>query len=324
MVIQGINYPSDFEAKKEMIEIGRRMAEKNYVIAGDGSLSVRVGPNAVWITAEGADKGVLKQDNFIRVDLNGKQMPGSRQSRLPEDISVHLQIYSRNPSLRSVIHAYPMGTVALTAIGESVQSADYTPSVRKLGRMTLASGTTAEEEAKAAILVCKNDSGILFVGDGCMVWGESLTEAFHRLEALEYYAEVRRMLRSGNGTSQKMKPVPATYVPADDYSPASSVISGPVFGGMEGLTPLIRPDTVNRSFVSAGERMAESAGAVFLSPETSYVASSAETVSAAGVPTRNVLNRNVSTRSSSEEDAVASRREQMMAEVVRRSLASLK
>lgn len=311
MVIQGVNYPSDFEAKKEMIEIGRRMAEKRFVIAGDGSLSVRVGPNAVWITAEDAEKWALKQEHFIRVDLNGKQMPGSRRSRLPEDISAHLKIYSQNPALRSVIHAYPMGAVALAVMGEDVEPADYTPSVRKLGRMPLASGASAEEEAKAAVLVCKNDSGILFAGDGCMVWGESLTEAFHKLEALEYYAEIRRMLCSGNGTSQMVKSVPAADVPADDLVPAAPVISDSVFTGMEGLTPLISPESV------------------FLSSETSYVAPSVtavpvERISAAGVPIRTVSNTSVSIRSSSEEDAAASRRKQMMAEVVRRSLASLK
>ena len=66
MVIQGVSYPSDFEAKKQMIELGRRMDEKSMVIAGEGSLSVRVGANAVWITAEDAEKGALKQENFIR------------------------------------------------------------------------------------------------------------------------------------------------------------------------------------------------------------------------------------------------------------------
>ena len=49
-MIQGVRYLSDFEAKKAMTDVGKRMAEKGYVIASDGSLSVRVGPNAVWIT----------------------------------------------------------------------------------------------------------------------------------------------------------------------------------------------------------------------------------------------------------------------------------
>ena len=41
VTIQGNRFMSDFEAKKTMIEIGRRMDQKGYSIAGDGSLSVR-------------------------------------------------------------------------------------------------------------------------------------------------------------------------------------------------------------------------------------------------------------------------------------------
>lgn len=291
MVIQGVNYPSDFEAKKEMIEIGRRMAEKKFAIAGDGSLSVRVGPNVVWMTAEGAEKGALKQDHFIRVDLNGKPMPGSRQARLPQDAEVHLQIYSQNPALRTVLHAYPMGAVALAVMGESVQPADYTPSVRRLGRMTLAVGKTAEEEAKAAVSVCKNDSGILFAGDGCMVWGESLAEAFHTLEALEYYAEIRRML-----------------------CPKTGAASETVFTGMDGLTPLVRPE-------AAGTETP------FLLPETSHVAPQNRTFSGFQEPERPqppVSEKRLQNPAISTEAAAAAQRETMMAEVVRRSLASLK
>ena len=59
MVIQGVTYLSDFEAKKAIIEAARRMEAKGFLVAGDGSLSVRVGPSAVWVTIAGADKAAL-------------------------------------------------------------------------------------------------------------------------------------------------------------------------------------------------------------------------------------------------------------------------
>ncbi len=36
-------YYSDFEAKKWMVEIGKRIYQKNFVAANDGNISVRVG-----------------------------------------------------------------------------------------------------------------------------------------------------------------------------------------------------------------------------------------------------------------------------------------
>ena len=49
MVIQGVTYLSDFEAKKAIIEMARRLEAKGWLVAGDGSMSVRVGPHAVSI-----------------------------------------------------------------------------------------------------------------------------------------------------------------------------------------------------------------------------------------------------------------------------------
>jgi L-fuculose-phosphate aldolase len=194
MVIQGVSYPSDFEAKKAMMETAKRLEEMGCAIAGDGTLSMRVGPNAVWITANDTDKGALKQDGFIRVDLNGKQMPGTKQARLPEDVGLHLSVYGQNPALRAIIHAYPVSAVALAKAGQEVPAMDDTPSLRKLGRIGVAGhkGQTGLENAVAQ--ASRNDSGALISGDGCMMWGESLAEAFSRIQSLEYCAKLCRAL----------------------------------------------------------------------------------------------------------------------------------
>ena len=55
MVIQGVTYLSDFEAKKAIMEMARRLEAKGWLVAGDGSMSVRVGPQAVWVSVAGAD-----------------------------------------------------------------------------------------------------------------------------------------------------------------------------------------------------------------------------------------------------------------------------
>ena len=85
MVIQGVSYLSDFEAKKAIIETARRLEGRGFMTAGDGSISVRVGPNAVWATVDGADKAALTQDMLVRVDLNGRGNFGARAKPLGED-----------------------------------------------------------------------------------------------------------------------------------------------------------------------------------------------------------------------------------------------
>lgn len=386
MVIQGVSYPSDFEAKKQMIEVGRRLDEKGHVIAGEGSLSVRVGPNAVWITAQGAEKGALKQENFIRVDMNGKQSPGSRQTRLPEDAAVHLSIYTQNPALRGIIHGYPAGAVAYAALGREVQAADYTPSVRALGRISLIPSGNTEAQAKAAALVCRTDKGMLAAGDGCYMWGENLTEAFHQIEALEYYVKVSRLLcagrgaaaygpdGSGYGSGGACEPDGSGYgsgagacgpdgsgygagAGESVYVPGSGVCgygvktaAGAVseMGAaermtepleMDGLTPLICPgDAAGFTLPSGQEKNGNSTGTV---PKAAAAAAPTLKQAAMPVVARAVLpmtGQNVvpaagqtaskafgtaSHEQAASKTAGAVSREQMMAEVIRRSLASL-
>ena len=89
MVIQGVTYLSDFEAKKD--HHGNRpvrLEAKGWLVAGDGSMSVRVGPQAVWVTVAGADKAALTQDMLVRVDMNGKAMR-QRKAQAPARRSAH-------------------------------------------------------------------------------------------------------------------------------------------------------------------------------------------------------------------------------------------
>ena len=107
MVIQGVTYLSDFEAKKAIMEMARRLEAKGWLVAGDGSMSVRVGPQAVWVTVAGADKAALTQDMLVRVDMNGKAMLSAKPKPLPEDLPIHLKIYQENENAQCVMHTYP-------------------------------------------------------------------------------------------------------------------------------------------------------------------------------------------------------------------------
>ena len=63
---------------------GPSLEAKGWLVAGDGSMSVRVGPQAVWVTVAGADKAALTQDMLVRVDMNGKAMLSAKPSPCPK------------------------------------------------------------------------------------------------------------------------------------------------------------------------------------------------------------------------------------------------
>lgn len=205
MVIQGVAYPSDFEAKKAIIATAAQMEAKGFLVAGDGSLSVRVGPNAIWITVEGADKSALQQDQLVRIDMNGKQMATNKPKPLAEDLPIHLRIYKENELVQGIVHAYPACAAVLGIQGNGIEAAAFAPSVRKLGRIQMLPGSDAQSQAEAVGLLCRTDRGVLIRNDGCMMWGKSLAEAAQSVEALDYYCKVKKCARKsctcGNSAS---------------------------------------------------------------------------------------------------------------------------
>ncbi len=193
MIIQGIRYASDFEAKKLMIQTGHDLDEKGYTLSQDGSMSVRVGPNAVWVTKGGSENGALSQGDFVRVDLNGKSMNHSPDAVLPEDLEVHLKIYRENAQIQGIIHAYPVCAVLLQEGGRGLEACDYTPAVRTLGKITLVPSGDLAQITAAAALAAKSDKGVLIEGDGCLMWGASVAEAYRNIRLMDYCAQVKSM-----------------------------------------------------------------------------------------------------------------------------------
>lgn len=172
MVIQGVAYLSDFEAKKAIMEMARRLEAKGWLVAGDGSMSVRVGPQAVWVTVAGADKAALTQDMLVRVDMNGKAM--SAQSQAPARRPAHhLKIYQENENAQCVMHTYPACAAVMGMQGQTVQPAAFSPAVRALGRVQLLPAQNVDAQAQAVSLLCRTDKAVLLENDGCLTWGKT-------------------------------------------------------------------------------------------------------------------------------------------------------
>ena len=161
MVIQGVTYLSDFEAKKAIMEMARRLEAKGWLVAGDGSMSVRVGPQAVWVTVAGADKAALTQDMLVRVDMNGKAMLSAKPKPLPEDLPIHLKIYQENENAQCVMHTYPACAAVMGMQGQTVQPAAFSPAVRALGRVQLLPAQNVDAQAQAVSLLCRTDKAVL-------------------------------------------------------------------------------------------------------------------------------------------------------------------
>ena len=109
---------NSFEAnalRAEMIRVGRKLWERQYVDGNGGNISVRLGTKYVLCTPTLLSKGDLEPADICLSDLEGNILAGDR-SRTSE-LLLHLEIYKANPKARAVVHCHPPYATAFAITG---------------------------------------------------------------------------------------------------------------------------------------------------------------------------------------------------------------
>jgi len=183
-------YCTDFEAKKWICEIGRRMYAKNFVAANDGNITVRTGPNAVWATPTGVSKGFMTPDMLVKLDLDGNMLAG--KNKPSSEIKMHLRVYRENPEVRAVVHAHPVAATSYAIAGIPLEQALSSEAVVLLGRVPVAPYATpgTEEVPESIAPYCKDYNAVLLANHGALTWGRDPLEAYFRMESLEHFAQM--------------------------------------------------------------------------------------------------------------------------------------
>lgn len=196
VMVQGEKYMTDFEAKKAILDIGRRMYDKGFVAANDGNISCKTGPRTIWTTPTGVSKGFMTQDMLVKMDLDGKVLMG--RMKPSSEVKMHLRVYRENPELKAVAHAHPPVATSFAIAGISLDSAILTEAVMGLGSIPIARyATPGTEEVPDSIAPFVNThNGVLLANHGALTWGNDIYQAFYRLESVEYYATV--LMYTGN------------------------------------------------------------------------------------------------------------------------------
>lgn len=180
----------DRQAKEAIIEIGKRMYQKNFVAANDGNISCRVGDNMVWMTPTGVSKGFLTQDMLILVDLDGQVLAGER--RPSSEAKMHLRVYRENPAVMGVVHAHPPAATAFAIARKPLDEPIYPEFLVGLGTIPVAPyatpGTAQVPDSIAPF--CKDYKGVLLANHGLLTWGKTLLEGWYRMESVEQFAHI--------------------------------------------------------------------------------------------------------------------------------------
>ncbi len=194
---QSYHYPTDDEAKKLILEIGRRMYSKNFVAANDGNISCKVDDDIIWTTPTGVSKGFMTEDILVKMKTDGTVLSQGKSGPSSE-VKMHLRIYQENPNAMGVCHAHPPISTSFAIAGLGLDKAIYPEALVNLGTVPCvhyeAPGSQGIPDSIAPY--CRDYNALLLANHGAVAWGTSLMEAWYRLESAEHYAMV--IMYTGN------------------------------------------------------------------------------------------------------------------------------
>lgn len=185
-----IPYPTDAQAKADILAAGRKIYQRGLVAANDGNLSVRVGENALWVTPTGVCKGDMTEDMLVKMTLDGTVLEGTRKPS--SETKMHLRIYRENPTVRAVVHAHPPVATTFAAAGIPLDKPVLQEAVVQLGTVPVAPFALPGSQGVADSVApfCRDYRALLLEYHGAVTWGTSMEQAHYRLECLEQVATV--------------------------------------------------------------------------------------------------------------------------------------
>jgi L-fuculose-phosphate aldolase len=183
---------NEYEIKKEICEIGRRIYNRGMVAANDGNISVKISDNEILCTPTGVSKGFMTPDMICKVDVNGKVLAANAPYKPSSEIKMHLRVYKQRPDVRSVVHAHPMYATSFAIAGMALTQPIMPEAVIALGCVPLAKyGRPSTEEIPDSIEeFLPYFDAVLLANHGALSWSDSLLAAYMKMESVEFYAQL--------------------------------------------------------------------------------------------------------------------------------------
>ncbi|HWQ03462.1 MAG TPA: class II aldolase/adducin family protein [Candidatus Nitrosotenuis sp.] len=178
------------EHRRDICTLGRWVAERGYVAATDGNISVRLDPKRVLTSPTAVNKGMMTPDDLVITDMDGKKLAGKRNPS--SELAMHLLIYRRRPEVNAVCHAHPPVATGYAAAGIPLNKALVSEVVLALGCIPVARyGTPGTPELTEALEpLVPNYDAILMANHGVVCYGQDLLTAWFRMETTEHFARV--------------------------------------------------------------------------------------------------------------------------------------
>jgi L-fuculose-phosphate aldolase len=183
---------SEYQIKKQICEIGKRIYDKGMVAANDGNISVKLSDNLFLCTPTGVSKGFMTPEYICKVDAEGKVIQANPGFKPSSEIKMHMRVYKERPDVNAVVHAHPLYATGFAIAGIPLTQPIMPEAIIALGCVPIAEyGTPSTDEIPNAVAkYLQNFDAVLLENHGALTFSDSLVNAYHKMESVEFYARL--------------------------------------------------------------------------------------------------------------------------------------
>ncbi len=192
-----------------LVEIARDFHARGWMAGTAGNLSARDEDNTFWITASGRPKGRLQETDFLLINLtDGAVIERTCSHDKPSaETAIHGAIYRCFPTARAVLHVHSVDACLAAAQAPLAATALALPPLEMVKGLDV-----WEQEPRAELPLFENHfevgkiaaaiaerfetvipavPALMVRGHGVTVWGDTLQEAYNRVEVVEFIMSYR-------------------------------------------------------------------------------------------------------------------------------------
>jgi L-fuculose-phosphate aldolase len=173
----------------EIIAVGRKLWERQYVDGNGGNISARLGERYLLCTPTMMCKRDMEPDDICLSDMDGKILVGSRLRT--SELLLHLEIYKGNPHARAVVHCHPPYATAFAMSGTLPPIGLISEYETSIGPAAIAPYETPGTQAFAETVrpFVRDHNTILLSNHGIVCWADTVSHAEWLVETFDTYCK---------------------------------------------------------------------------------------------------------------------------------------
>ncbi len=177
-----------------------RLYRQGLTTTSGGNISLRASGNLILLTPSATDKGNMTAEQIAEIRLDGSNHTPHLKPSI--ETSMHLEIYKRRPHVQAIVHAHPPLASTFVAARKPINTRLIAEARAILGEPTIAPYAlmgSPELAASVAGSFKEHTCCVLMENHGVLCVGDSLLQAFDRIEVLENTAKINLHLAQLGG-----------------------------------------------------------------------------------------------------------------------------